>query len=129
MGQVSVQIRGFSDLSRGLKRLGADAERALGDAALTGAAPVLSIIQRKFTPGHGRQTGNLVRSYHTEPMPGTATSGVAAIGTDVEYAPFVEFGTSRMAAQAQVRQGLEEGAPVFADEAARALGDIIAGAI
>ncbi len=45
-------------------------------------------------------TGNLRRSYVTQPQNGPADmEQVFLIGTNVNYAPFVELGTSKMQAQ------------------------------
>lgn len=41
-------------------------------------------------------TGNLRRSIHTELKDGGM---IAEVGTNISYAPFVEFGTSRQSAQ------------------------------
>jgi HK97 gp10 family phage protein len=133
---ATVQIRGFADLERALDRIGDAAGKALADAAMAGAIPVTSMVAMRAPV----LTGNLRRSYHGESGESGANIGpggarvlkagpreaVVVIGTDVEYAPYVEFGTSRMAARAHFRPGLEAGKRVFASEAARVLGDILA---
>ena len=54
-------------------------------------------------PGHGFDTGNLQGSITH------ATSDVSAfIGTNVEYAPYVELGTSKMSASPFLRPAVEE---------------------
>lgn len=49
------------------------------------------------------KTGNLRRSLHTTPL-GLAR---AAVGTDVEYAPYVEYGTRHMAARPYLTPAVE----------------------
>lgn len=49
------------------------------------------------------RTGNLMRSIHTE-----KTDDEVSVGTPVEYAPFVEFGTSKMEAQPYLQPAFEK---------------------
>lgn len=55
-------------------------------------------------------TGNLRRSLHSA-FSEDLTHG--AMGTDVEYAPYVEYGTSRMAAQPYVTPAVERARAPF----------------
>lgn len=45
------------------------------------------------------------------------------IGSDVKYAKYLEFGTSRMAPRAMIRRTLDEFAPVFTDIIIAAMGE------
>lgn len=56
-------------------------------------------------------TGNLRASYQTEKTRPDGTQFL--VGTNVEYAPFVEFGTSKMAAQAHLTPAAEQERPNF----------------
>jgi HK97 gp10 family phage protein len=53
-------------------------------------------------------TGNLRRSYHTEPDPSDPAGLTVLVGTNVGYAAFVEFGTSRMAPRPHLIPAVEE---------------------
>lgn len=53
-------------------------------------------------------TGTLRRSYHAEPDRSDASGLTVVVGTNLEYAPFVEFGTSKMAAQPHLQPAFEE---------------------
>lgn len=64
------------------------------------------------------RTGTLRRSIAIEDGPGPLE---VTIGTDLNYAPYVEFGTSRMAARPYLRPALDEDH----DEAMSAIGDAL----
>jgi HK97 gp10 family phage protein len=53
------------------------------------------------------KTGNLRRSISLDLVESSPTRVVVAIGTDVEYAPWLEFGTSRMTPRPYLRPALE----------------------
>lgn len=55
------------------------------------------------------RTGNLRRSIHHA----IDTPHHATVGTNVEYAPYVEYGTSRMAAQPYLTPAVEAARPRF----------------
>lgn len=63
------------------------------------------------------KTGNLRRSLHTAPA---AEELRATVGTNVEYARFVEYGTSRMGPRPYLTPALESNRPRFVDRLARA---------
>lgn len=71
-------------------------------------------------------TGNLRRSITVEDGPGPREVN---IGTDVEYAPFQEFGTSRMGARPYLRPAFDQNKPEVEREIADALWDLIKGEI
>jgi len=50
-------------------------------------------------------TGRLRNSIHIESIKTEGDMWEGEVGTDVEYASFVEYGTSKMAARAMFRQG------------------------
>lgn len=70
------------------------------------------------------RTGNLMRSIHTEIGDGGLS---AEIGTDVEYAPFVEYGTSRMAPQPYMRPAFDRHAPEYVAGMQNIAGDSVLG--
>jgi HK97 gp10 family phage protein len=67
-------------------------------------------------------TGNLRRSITMEDGPGEFEIN---IGTDVVYAPFQEFGTSRMAARPYLRPAFDENTAQVEREIAEALWDLL----
>lgn len=69
-----------------LSRLAKDADEFVVPALMIGAEPILEDAQRRTHV----ITGNLRRSESIQPGPGKFEVN---IGTDVEYAPFEEFGT------------------------------------
>lgn len=107
---VKMEFRGGPTIQRKLKRAG----DAMNDQAVTAAlgAGGMRIVNRaqQLAPV---LTGNLRRSIHMEPSPDRKS---LLIGTDVEYAPYQEFGTSRMPAHPFLR-------PAFAEEKRGAVAD------
>lgn len=79
----------------------------LSRAVMAGALLVMTDAKRRAPV----LTGNLRRSIHVEQGAVTLTRAEAKVGTDVEYAPYVEFGTSRMRAQPYLRPAAETMAP------------------
>ena len=71
-------------------------------------------------------TGNLRRSITVQDGPGPQEVN---IGTDVEYAPFQEFGTSRMGARPYLRPAFDQNKPEVEREIADALWDLMKGEI
>lgn len=67
--------------------------------ALTGAALIVQGAAKGLSPV---DTGNLRSSISHEVNPDHAK-----IGTNVEYAPYLEYGTVKMAAQPYLRPGLD----------------------
>jgi HK97 gp10 family phage protein len=78
----------------------------LGRAVMAGAF-VLEGAAKMKTP---IDTGNLVNSINTVLISSDDTSAFAEVGTGVEYAEHVEFGTSRMQAQPYMRPAFDENA-------------------
>lgn len=89
--EVNAMLSRLSDAGRG---------RALGSALLAGALLVEGDAKRRAPV----DTGTLRNSIRAEQQSDTE----ATVGTPVEYAPFVEYGTSRQAAQPYLRPALEQ---------------------
>lgn len=54
-----------------------------------------------------RRTGNLRRSYQYKRGNATGKTASGVVGTNVEYAPYVEFGTKFMKARPHLRPAME----------------------
>jgi HK97 gp10 family phage protein len=121
---MPVTVEGSDSLTRKFNQLSAIAQgRTLERALVSGAL----LIQNEAKRQAPKLTGNLARSIHIgghEDMnpggQGINTSGVGVpspeigetdaavyVGTDVIYAPYVEFGTSRMSAQPYLRPAFD----------------------
>jgi HK97 gp10 family phage protein len=74
-----------------LTRIALQAPEKASEALLQTAADIVDLT-KQLTPV---DTGNLKRSYGATPLSKTTVR----IGTDVEYAPFVEYGTVHQTAQ------------------------------
>lgn len=74
-------------------------------------------------------TGNLRRSYHQEDGRVTATSASVIVGTDVEYAPYQEFGTRYMAGTPHVRPAIDAERSAIFKEIAAAAKALLGGAL
>lgn len=79
--------------------LDAAAARAVLIAALT--------VERKAKELCPRMTGNLANSIHTEGPHKSGGEVYATVGTSVEYAPYVEFGTRFMHARPYLGPAVE----------------------
>ena len=99
-----ITIKGLDNLQRKFNQLNANTQgRILENAAISGALP----IQNDAVIKCPKDTGNLARSIHTDVTERSNTRVMTEIGTDVEYAPYPEFGTSRMKAQPYLRPAFD----------------------
>lgn len=90
-----------SDLTMIAGQAGAAAQRAL----LQTGADIVDLT-KQLTPV---DTGNLRHSYGAVPV----SSNEVHVGTQVEYAPFVEYGTSRMSAQPHLTSAFAQSKQTF----------------
>ena len=90
-----------SDLSEIAKNAPAAASRAL----LQTGADIVNLT-KQITPV---DTGNLKSSYGAVPV----SSSEVHVGTTVEYAPYVEYGTSRMGAQPHLTPAFAQSESTF----------------
>lgn len=90
MARTSAKFKMLVDIDRGVLKL--------ADMAISKMALIFEAEIKRFTP---TVSGNLKSS-----IAGTRTGvAEAQIGTNVDYAGFVEFGTSRFAPRAMFRKG------------------------
>jgi HK97 gp10 family phage protein len=101
---MSVYIRGMAQLEAKLLRLAAAANEIAG-AATQSYAEDIAEDARGYTPV---ETGRLRDSIYSDEN---------EVGTDVEYAPFVEYGTVNMPAQPFLRPAADT-ADIHTPEAA-----------
>lgn len=140
---MKMTVRGTKQLSKKLNALqdsvqGKMLERALVSGAL--------LIQNDAKRRAAYETGNLRRSIHIgghenlnpdggnivdtagSPVPDPKYDGdtvTVYVGTDVEYAAYVEFGTSKMAAQPYLRPAADSQRGAVQKEVGDALKDLI----
>lgn len=91
MTGTGIFLKNHSELSRKLKKM----KEGLNEAPLA-VALMIEGEAKKLCPV---DTGRLRASIHA----GKKGKGVAYVGTNVEYAPFVEFGTYKMRAKPYLR--------------------------
>lgn len=88
MLSMSVRLTGDRQLERQFRALGQVAVDKIHEAVRAGAVIVKNDAKRRVP----KRTSTLSRSIHFESKL-TRTGAVAEVGTDVEYAKYVEFGT------------------------------------
>lgn len=93
-------IRGMDEFRRNL----ANFNKKLSETVPVGLKAGALIIQNEAKKKAPYKTGTLRRSIHTEMISNTQ----AKVGTDVEYAVYQEFGTSKMQAHPFLRPALDE---------------------
>lgn len=114
-------IEGVEQLTKTLKGLVKKASGAQLAVALRAGGLVIEVPAKAKTPV---LTGNLRRSIHTEAESTGSNSAEARTGTNVEYAPSVEFGTSNQRAQPYLRPAYDENKGRAVDEVADALKEL-----
>jgi len=118
MPAVTMKIHGLDELRRKFVQLEQKTQgRVLENAAVSGA----TLIQNAAVKKCPKLTGNLARSIHTEVAERSNTRVMTEIGTNVEYAPFVEFGTRRMGAQPYMRPAFDNNKQAAINEIKAAL--------
>jgi HK97 gp10 family phage protein len=101
---VNVEIDGLAGLRAKLAALPAEVEAAVRDEVYAGALDVQGAAKRRVPV----DTGRLRNSIAVE----TEQGGLSAtVGTNVEYGPFVEYGTRRAHAQPYLFPAFEQMVP------------------
>ena len=118
MPTKNYKITGLDQLESKFAKLeSATQGKVLSNAVRSGANPILN----DAIPRTRYRTGNLRRSLHVEVVNESQTHAEAEIGTDVEYAPPQEFGTSRITAQPFLRPAFDTQVETAKKEIAEAL--------
>ena len=108
MASAEVTLQGLPELQKKL-----DSPDLIGNPvkdALTKAAIIVqnqAKVNATGRPGPFVQTGRL-RGSISYSLEGAAIPSWARVGSDVEYAPFVEYGTSKMQSYAFLEPALEQ---------------------
>ena len=110
------KVRGVDELNDTLKGLAVKASGQQLKTAVHAGGVVIETPAKAKAPV---RKGNLRRSIHTESKATGAHSAESRTGTNVEYGPHVEFGTSRQRAQPYLR-------PAYDENKGQALGEIAA---
>ena len=131
-------IRGTEELMKNLEKLGDKLGKALEAAVMAGGL----LIQNAAKENVPKVTGNLSRSIHMGGHGGLSelsnSTGadiggeeksnekvIIQVGTDVEYAAFIEFGGSRKAPEGYLRPAMDENKDKVPKEISAALADIV----
>jgi HK97 gp10 family phage protein len=85
---LDVKIKGFDELARKLRDIGADVPKELENAGMKGMLPFEGGIKKRAPV----RTGDLMNSYTTEAVR-TGDVIVITTGTNKTYAVWVEYGT------------------------------------
>ena len=107
MADIRVEVKGIKELQAKFKQIDAEFQRALNDAVSAGAAVVTRDAKIRCAVDTGTLRRSLREMKHTE----NAGRIESQVGTDIVYAPHVEFGTRYQAAQPYLRPALDENGP------------------
>ena len=120
---ATVKVRGLGSLQRKFDRM---AKRATGEqiaAALEAGALIIRNSAKAKAP---YLTGTLRSSINSEAR-ANGTRAEARVGTNIEYGPYQEFGTSQIRAQPYLRPAMDERADEARAEIVAALKELVTG--
>lgn len=104
---MGVKVKGLSSLQVKLAKLDPVTRGALGIGVKKAGLMVEGAAKHNLTINKSVDTGNLRGSVHTSGR-STKNGAEATVGTNVEYAPYVEFGTSRSRAKPYLQPALQK---------------------
>lgn len=114
-------VTGVDELIAKIEAIKDEAPRRLAVATTAGAMRVHADAVRRAP----YKTGNLRRSIHPDITEATKDRTVIEIGTDVEYAAYMEFGTARIAPRPYLRPALDENRPGVVRDIRLAMGALL----
>lgn len=91
IGNALFRMSLYNEFVNFLKSLSGNVDKSLEETAQEIIELAVNEIQSRLYPGHGYLTGVLHDSYHGSYKRSGASSINIEIGTDILYAPFVEF--------------------------------------
>jgi len=103
----TIKIEGIKELQAKFKSIDSEIQKALSQAVSAGAA----VVERDAKIRCAVDTGTLRRSIREMKHTENAGRIESQVGTDIVYAPHVEFGTRYQAAQPYLRPALDENGP------------------
>lgn len=115
------KVEGVEQLN---KKLGGLIQKASGQQLKTAVHAGGVVIETPTKAKAPVLTGNLRRSIHTESESTGPHSAQSRTGTNVEYGPHVEFGTSSQRAQPYLRPAYDENKAAAVDEVADVLKEL-----
>ena len=108
---MAILVTGKNKAISGLKKGIENYIDKAGNATMKAALKAEAFVKRK-TPV---RTGNLRSSINTQLSKKKTDQAEAIVGTNVSYAPHVEFGTKKMKAKAMFRKTIDENGKDISD--------------
>jgi len=113
---INISVFGDKEIAKKFQQL-SNQKEVLESSVLSGSLLVQNSAKEKAP----YRTGNLRRSIHAEILEATNTRAKAKVGTDVEYARPVEYGTKNRRAKPYLRPALHENKQAVINEIRDAL--------
>ncbi len=119
---MATHVRGLRALRYKLQLLGEEEAVALNREVKRAVVNIEATAKGRAPVDTGRLRSSLAHEVRREATAGLANDGASAVaGTNVEYAPFVEFGTRHQRARPYLFPSFEDERPKFIDRLRRAL--------
>lgn len=129
-----IQVRGMSNVRRALLRVSGEGQKAASRAIVATALDIQREAKERVPVDTGRLRNSIAVAEHESGIPATVGTQIAAnqirpgmttavIGTSVDYAPNVEFGTSRSRAQPYLFPAAEINRPKLVERLIREFGE------
>jgi len=121
-----IVLEGLDELQKALERF----PKTWSDTAHKSLGPGLALFVTELhqTPPTPFKTGRLRSSIGSEIVHGAGSEIIGKVGTNVEYASYLEYGTSRMSARPYMKPTLEKlkdrAVKLFEDGIARVLKEL-----
>jgi HK97 gp10 family phage protein len=113
---ISVRVEGMSGLRRALLNATKEGTRAVQIEVLRSALRIQARARERCPVDTGRLRNSIAIELDEDRLSGS-------VGTNVDYAPYVEFGTVHMAAQPYLFPSIEEEQPEFIRRLREQLGE------